>query len=170
MAQHQEVNAAAEHIAQLLQTEPKWARQSLLHAAQLFRKIRSQQQFDPYDSFIFLMAVLYIWNYDRFMISAKTQYPSDAATENILRIDQSLNEDLLKKWITGGFKKPEQLHISGLGVLNGRDSVPRILRESMRILNHGKAWSNNANAIRKALRQMLLGGVPSFSAEAESDG
>ncbi|PYH40381.1 Zn(II)2Cys6 transcription factor domain-containing protein, partial [Aspergillus saccharolyticus JOP 1030-1] len=157
MAQHQEVGAAAEHIAQLLQAEPRRARQSLLHAAQLFRLIRSQQQFDPYDSFILLMAVLYIWNYDRFVVSAKTKYSSGADAENILRIDQNMSEDLQEKWIAGTFEQHKQLHITGLGVLNGHDSVPRTFRESMRILSHGKAWSSQANAIKYALRQILLG-------------
>lgn len=168
MAQHQEVDAAAEHIAQRLQLEPRRARQTLLHAAQLFRIIRSQQQFDPYDSFTFLMAVLYIWNYDRFVVSAKTQDPSGADAENnILRIDQNMNEPLEEKWIAGTFEKPKKLHISGIGVLNGHDSVPRIFRESIRILSHEKAWSSRANAIKYALHQILLGGVPSFPAEAE---
>jgi hypothetical protein len=167
MAQRQEVDAAAEHIAQLLQSRPRQARQSLLHAAQLFRIIRSQRQFDPYDSFIFLMAVLYIWNYDRFAVSAKAQCPSGADPENILRIDQNMDEDLQDKWIAGTFEKPKQLHISGIGVLNGHDSVPRIFRESIRILSHEEAWSRQANAIKHALCQILSGRVPSFPAEEE---
>ncbi|KAG2421499.1 hypothetical protein HFD88_005474 [Aspergillus terreus] len=133
MAQPQEVDAAAQHIVQLLQTEPQRARQSLLHAAQLFRIIRSQRQFEPHDSIILLMAVLYIWNYDRFVISDKPRDPSSGDAE-ILRIDQSMDEDLQKKWIAGTFETPKQVHISGLGVLNGRDSVPRILRESVHAL------------------------------------
>lgn len=167
MAQHQEVDATAEYIAQLLQAEPRRARQSLLHAAQLFRIIRSQRQFDPYDSFILLIAILYIWNYDRFVVSAKTQHSSSADAENILRIDQNMSEDLQENRIAGTFEKHKQLHITGLGALNGHDSVPRIFRESMRILSHGKAWSSQANAIKYTLRQILLGGAPSFPTEDE---
>lgn len=166
MAQHQEVDAAAQHIAQLLQAEPRRARQSLLHAAQLFRLIRSQSQFDPYDSCILLMAVLYIWNYDRLVMSEESRFPSSGDAE-ILRVDQEMNEDIQEKWIAGTPGKPERIHISGLGVLNGRDSVPRIFRESMRILGHEKAWSRQANAIKHVLHQILLGDAPSFSAETE---
>ncbi|OQE08066.1 hypothetical protein PENVUL_c011G10301 [Penicillium vulpinum] len=167
MAQHHEVDAAAQHIAQLLKAEPRQARQSLMHAAQLFRIIRSQRQFDPYDAFILLMAILYIWNYDRFVMSDKLQFPSGRDAEEILRIDQNMNEDLQEKWIAGTFEMPKQLHISGIGVLNGQDSVPRIFRESMRILGHEKAWSRQANAIKHGLHQILLGGTPSFPAEVE---
>lgn len=165
MAQRQEVDAAAQHIAQLLQAEPRRARQSLLHAAQLFRIIRSQRQYDPYDSFLLLMASLYIWNYDRFVISDKPQFPSGGDAEEILRIDQNVDKDLLEQWITDTFDTPKLIHISGLGVLNGQDSVPRIFRESTRILSHEKAWSRQANAIKYALHQILSGVAPSFPAE-----
>jgi hypothetical protein len=111
------------------------------------------------------MAVLYIWNYDRFAVSAKAQCSSGADPENILRIDQNMDEDLQEKWVAGTFDKPKQLHISGIGVLNGQDSVPRIFRESIRILSHKGAWSSLANAIRYALCQILSGGVPSFPIE-----
>lgn len=166
MAQHQEVDAAAQHIARLLHAEPRRARQALLYAAQLFRIIRSQSQFDPYDSFILLMAVLYIRSYDKFVISDTLQYPSDAVAEEIFRVDQTLNEDLQKRWLEGTFKPRKQLHISGVGVLNGQDSISRTLRESMRILNHDRAWSCQANAIKHSLHQMILGGAPSFPTEA----
>lgn len=166
MAQHQEVDVTARSVAQLLQAEPQQARHSLLHAARLFRIIRSQQQFDPYDSFILLMAVLYIWNYDRFVISNISLFDAHGHAEPILRIDQNLTEDLLEKWISGTFGMTKQLHISGIGVLNGQDSVFRILRESIRILGHDKAWSRQANAIKLALHQVLSGGFPSFPAEA----
>ncbi|KAJ5390545.1 uncharacterized protein N7496_001613 [Penicillium cataractarum] len=167
MAQHQEVDAAAQHISQLLKAKPKQARQGLLHAAQLFRMIRSQRQFDPYDSFFLLMAALYIWNYDRFMISGESQLPVDGAAEEIIRIDQNMKKELQDQWITGTVEPPRLAHISGLGVLNGQDSLPRILRESVRILSHGKAWSTHAHAFKHSLLQMLSGSAPSFPVEVE---
>lgn len=167
MAQRQEIETAVQHVEQLLHTEPRQARQSLLYAAQLFRIIRSQHQFDPYDSLILVVATLYIWNFDRFVISDKSQYPPDGNAKETFRIDQTLNDDVQEQWVEGSFKTRKQLHISGVGVLNGKDSVSRILRESSRILDHDKAWSHQANGIKYALHQILLGKAPGFPKEAE---
>lgn len=167
MAQHQEIEGAAQHIAQLLHTETRQARQSLLYAARLFRMIRSQSQFDPYDCLTLLVAALYIWNYDRFVISDKSQNPADEGAKQILRIDQNLDKDVEQRWVEGTSKTQEQLHISGVGVLNGQDSVPRIFRESIRVLDHDKAWSYQASCVKQALQQILLGQAPGFPRETE---
>ncbi|OGM44706.1 hypothetical protein ABOM_007376 [Aspergillus bombycis] len=167
MARPPEVFAATQHITQRLQTEPRRARQSLSHAARLFQIIRSQRQFDPYDSFMLLMAVLYIWNYDRLVISGQPPRLAGGDSEEILRIDQDMNEEVRKKWIAGTFDLSKHLHISGIGVLNGQSSQPRIFRESIRVLGHDQAWSTQANAIRSALHQILSGGAPSFPAQDE---
>lgn len=158
MAQAEEVRAARQHIAELLHAKPRKARQGLLHAAQLFRIIRSQRQYDPFDSFVLLMVVLYIWNYDKYVVS---QSSFNGGNEGTLRIDQNIDADLQETWIAG--TKRKQLHISGIGVLNGQDSMSRIFKEAMRILNHDKAWSRQADAIRHSLYQLLKGGAPSFA-------
>lgn len=157
MAQNEEVRAARQHIAELLHAKPRQARQALLHAAQLFRVIRAQCQFDPFDSFVLLMVVLYIWNYDKYVISHS---PLNGGGEAIFRIDQNIDADLQEKWLAGTFEKRKQLHISGIGVLNGQDSMSRIFKEAMRILDHDKAWSRQADAIKWSLHQILGGGCP----------
>lgn len=164
MAQTEEVRAARQHITELLHTKPGQARQALLHAAQLFRIIRSQRQFDPFDSFVLLMVVLYIWNYDKYVISNSLL---NGGGEEIFRIDQNIDANLQGKWIAGTFEKNKQLHISGIGVLNGQDSMSRIFKEAIRILDHDKAWSRQADAIKCSLHQILRGGAPSF-ADAEA--
>ncbi|KAF9885222.1 hypothetical protein FE257_000582 [Aspergillus nanangensis] len=165
MAQPEDAQLASHHITQLLHTNPKEARQSLIHAAQLFRLIRLQHHLDPFDSFLLLMAVLYIWNYDKFVILAAPPPPppaSDGKAGDVFRIDQSLPVDSQERWIAGTFEAC-RLHISGVGVLDGRDSPSRILRESMRILDQDGSWSRQAKAIRFALHQMSVGGVPTFA-------
>ncbi|PWY72801.1 hypothetical protein BO83DRAFT_378746 [Aspergillus eucalypticola CBS 122712] len=162
MARNEEVRAARQYIAELIHAKPKEARQGLLHAAHLFRIIRSQRQFDPFDSFILLMASLYIWNYD---LHAVSHTPLNEGREEILRIDQTLDANLQEKWIVGTLGKRTQLHISGIGVLNGQNSMSRIFKEAVRILDHDKAWSRQANAIKRSLQQILRGGAPSFTDE-----
>jgi hypothetical protein len=164
MAEHEEAQAAAQNIARLLHTEQEQSRQSLLHAARIFRLIRSQSQLDAYDSLLLLIAVLYIWYYDRLAPRHQLQF-SDTKGHQILRLDQDSGNDLLKQWITKGNRIAINLHISGLGVLNGSDSVSRILREAIRILHNNKTWSQQSNAIKNALSQILSGAAPSFSGE-----
>ncbi|KAJ5628764.1 hypothetical protein N7490_010992 [Penicillium lividum] len=160
MAQNEEGRAARQHIAELLRENPRQARQGLLHAAQLFRVIRSQRQFDPFDSFFLLIAILYIWNYTKYMISHS---PSYGGGEAIFRIDQNTDADLQEKWLAGTFEKRKQIHIGGIGVLNGHNSMSRIFKEAMRILDHDKAWSRQANAIKWSLHQIMRGIAPSFA-------
>ncbi|KAJ6016351.1 hypothetical protein N7540_010942 [Penicillium herquei] len=167
MAQRREADAAAQNIAHVLKEKPRQARHGLFHAAHLFRIIRSQRHSDPYDAFFLLMAALYIWNYDRLMTLDTAVLPPEAASQEILRIDQDGNDHLREQWISGIVQPHMLVHISGLGVLNGRDSVPRILRESVRILSHEKAWSGHAHAIKHSLMQMLSGASPSFPTEVE---
>lgn len=170
MAQGQEIKAACQYIGHLFKKKPKNTRQCLLHAAQLFRIIRSQGQFEPYDSFFLLMATLYIWNYDRFVVSDTPQCLGGGVsqTDAIIRIDQHMSQDLKEKWISGTTETPKLIHISGLGALNGHDSVSRVLRESARILSHDKAWATMAHALKYSLLQMASGATPSFSAEGNN--
>ncbi|KAJ5751953.1 hypothetical protein N7520_008870 [Penicillium odoratum] len=160
MAQKEEVRAARQHIADLLHAQPRQARRGLLHAAQLFRVIRSQCQFDPFDSFLLLMVILYIWNYVKYVISHS---PLDEGGEAIFRIDQNTDEDLQEKWLAGTFEKHKQIHISGIGVLKGHNSMSRIFKEAMRILDHDKAWSRQADAIKWSLHKIMEGNAPSFA-------
>lgn len=102
MAQAEEVRAARQHIAELLHANPRKARQGLLHAAQLFRIIRSQRQYDPFDSFVLLMVVLYIWNYDKYIVSKSSL---KGGNEETFRIDQNIEADLQEKWIAGARRK-----------------------------------------------------------------
>ncbi|KAJ5667408.1 hypothetical protein N7507_003272 [Penicillium longicatenatum] len=160
MAQSEEVRAAWQHIEDLLHTSPNKARQGLLHATQLFRIIRSQHQFDPFDSFLLLMVTLYIWNYDKYVIPRSHL---NGGEEEIFRIDQTMDADLQEKWILGTFQTRKKIHITGIGILNGQESMSRTLKEAMRILSHDEAWSRQADAIKRSLHQILKGGAPSFA-------
>ena len=116
------------------------------------------------------MATLYIWNYDRFVVSDTSQSPGEGVSQahGIIRIDQNMSDNSKEQWIAGTMETPKIIHISGLGVLNGHDSVPRILRESARILSHEKAWATMAHALKYSLLQMASGATPSFPIEANS--
>jgi hypothetical protein len=85
-----------------------------------------------------------------------------AITPQIIRLDQHLEAALQEQWIEANSNTQKKVYISGIGVLGGRLSVSRVLRETGRILNHDKAWFNQANAINRSLHQILSGKSPSF--------
>lgn len=163
MTPAKEADVTAQRIAQLLQAEPKQARESLLHAAQLFGIIRQQNDYEPYDTFILLMSSLYIWYFDRFVVADEASSSGTIeTTSQIIRLDQHLEADVQERWIEANSNTQKKVYISGIGVLDGRQSVSRVLRETGRILNHDKAWFNQANAINRSLHQILSGESPSF--------
>lgn len=162
MTEPQEAEPTAQRISHLLRTEAQKARHSLVHAARIFRIIRSQSQLDPADPIVLLMAVLYIWYYDRFVVPEQCKSANEGGGK-MLRVDQDLDEDVVQDWIKQGREAAVELHITGLGVLNGRDSVSRVLREAVKILQHANAWSQQANAIGYSVSRMLSGETLSFS-------
>lgn len=163
MTPAKEAEATAQRIAQLLHSKPKQARESLLHAAQLFSTIRQQSDYEPYDTFILLMSALYIWYFDRFVVADEALSHSTLETSSqIIRLDQHLEADIQQRWIDEISNTQEKIHISGIGVLDGTQSVARVLREAGRIMNHDKAWFRQANAINRSLHQILSGESPSF--------
>ncbi|KAL2832309.1 hypothetical protein BJY01DRAFT_260258 [Aspergillus pseudoustus] len=185
MADRTQSEGALQRIAHLLCAEDTQAesRQTLVHAARMFRIIRSQTTFDPHDSLILLMAVLYVWYYDRFAPTptrvaaaeqaqrGQTELSSSSPTPNpagrqILRIDQDIADFVIDRWITHGFGNNRahlQIHITGIGVLDGERSPSRILREAIGILGGNKTWQQLSSAIKHALGQILAGSAPSFT-------
>lgn len=162
MAQHNDAEVAAQKVAQILGSSPEKADRAFVHAAQLFRLIRTQQQFDPFDPFIFLISLLYIWFYDKYVVPRRSQESARAEATRILRIDQyttTTDQDCLVKELQ---QSPYQIHLSGVGVLNGNDSITRLLRESVRILSYDKAWSTLSIGLAGAFEQIISGQFPSF--------
>lgn len=167
MVQNNEAEVAAQKVAEIFETSPETTHRTFTHAARVFRHIRVQHQFDPFDPFIFLMAVLFIWFYDRFVVARRFQGAGWTTSSRTLRVDQEFNVTDREKLIEEMHQAHNQIHVSGIGTLNGNDSVPRILRESVRILNHDKAWSQQSAAMAQALQQILSGQNPSFSRSDE---
>jgi hypothetical protein len=151
---------AGRSIAQTLKAEPVNARKSLIHAARLFCIIRTQRQFDAYDSFFLVIAALYISSYDRFVVVHGIR-PASGTTPppSVVRIDQEPGGNAEENWSNGD----ADIHITGVGVLDGRDSVLRIMRESVSILSHDKAWSEQAYNMALVLRHIVSGEASSDS-------
>lgn len=163
LTHQKEAETATQKLAQRLAQEPERARHILIHACQLFRLIRTQHLTDPFDSFFLLMATLYVWFYDRLIIAHKGIQNVRPARMHILRIDQEWNETVLDSWVRGSDTMDKQIHISGIGFLDGGESSTRILREAIRILSHDGAWSVQSNTIARSLLSMIAGVSPSFA-------
>ncbi|KAJ5964016.1 uncharacterized protein N7479_003892 [Penicillium vulpinum] len=157
-----EADTFAQQISQKLEEEPQKARHTLIHAAQLLHTIQTQQLPECFDSFFVLMASLYIWFYDRFIVAGKRGEVAGPMHLHILRIDRDIGHDNLANWVNGEDEDEKLIHISGIGVLNGSDSTSRVLKEAIHVLSHEGPWSVQSNTIARSLQGMLAGGLPSF--------
>lgn len=142
-----------------LQDDPRQARLTLTHAAQLFRQIRLQQWLDACDPLWLLLAALYIWYYDQYLGKQPDQDPT---IKHNVRVDlEESKETARMHWVQDGYDAT--IHITGIGILDGVHSAPRVLKEAIRILNSGRGWPSLASAVGESLRRVLSGTTPSFS-------
>lgn len=158
-----EADMFTRQISRKLEEEPQKARQTLIHAAQLLHIVRTQQLPECFDSFLFLIASLYIWFYDRFVVARKRGEVAGPTHLHTLRIDRDIGHINLENWVNGGDEEEKLIHISGIGVLNGVVSTSRILKEAIHVLGHDGPWSVQSNNIARSLQGMLAGGLPSFN-------
>ncbi|KGO44369.1 hypothetical protein PEXP_000600 [Penicillium expansum] len=114
-----EADMFTRQISRKLEEEPQKARQTLIHAAQLLHIVRTQQLPECFDSFLFLIASLYIWFYDRFVVARKRGEVAGPTHLHTLRIDRDSGHINLENWVNGGDEEEKLIHISGIGVLNG---------------------------------------------------
>ncbi|KAF7516480.1 hypothetical protein PCG10_002119 [Penicillium crustosum] len=157
-----EADVFTQQISRKLEEDPQKARQSLIHAAQILHLIRTQQLPECWDSFLFLIASLYIWFYDRFVVARKRGRVAGPTHLHTLRIDQGISHANLANWVHGEGEDEKPVHISGIGVLNGADSTSRVLKEAIHVLTHDGPWSVQSNTIARSLQGMLAGVFPSF--------
>ncbi|KAJ5930382.1 hypothetical protein N7466_005875 [Penicillium verhagenii] len=134
-----------------LRSDPKLSRGIMTYAAQLFHLIRNQNWLDAYDPLYLLLATLYIWFFDRVLGK-----PADLGAWVVLRLDREHSD--VSRWVKG--ERILRPHITGIGVLNGEESVPRILKEAIRILDFEQGWRPFARVISDSLQRILSGLLP----------
>ncbi|KAL2837588.1 fungal-specific transcription factor domain-containing protein [Aspergillus pseudodeflectus] len=186
MTSSKDREAAKQELFAQLSNDRSTARCTLRHAACLFRLIRTQRKMTFCDPQMFLIATLYIWYHIDFERAGSERFQShqdssscssggntrEGLLDRPLRIDQEEmgDEDTLEEWITNGDQRRHSLHITGVGILQEKDSWIRLLQESLRVLRHENAWARMGRGISQALEMILESGTTSFDGKNPRQG
>lgn len=155
---------AQRELSRLISEDKKSAREALLHSAVLFRMIRDQSITTYWDPFWLLIATLYMLAFGQIENNSLQQsvhdYHPSSSIRQPLRIDQDLNDTTQQSWIESDTNV--QLHVTGIGLLDGAESGPRILKEAIRILSQRTGWNQLSSGVAHMLRQVLYGAIPNL--------
>jgi hypothetical protein len=144
--------SAHHELSEWIKADGENARSTLVHAATLFREVRTQGILSPQDPFFLLVATLVIWIYTGHIhrlgdIQSETPQP--------IRLDRSQNDLEIKEWIHYGHNKA--LHITGIGLLSDATSASCTLKEAVRIFKSQRTWSGMTDSLVKTIPMMLDG-------------
>lgn len=148
-----EVDAAKEAISAYMHSNRDGGRECLLHAGALFGDVRNQIYKVSFDPFFLLISILYMWAYQKLSPDV-----SSGVGLKPLRIDCGVDEAVAKQWIQG--KSEYAVHVMGVGLLTGKDSAIRLLKELRRVLLSQTSWATLHMGMAKAIEQMIKGEKP----------
>ncbi|KAK1144854.1 hypothetical protein N8T08_004867 [Aspergillus melleus] len=155
-----EAEIADSQVGELLKNA-KQARESLVHAAHLFRLLREQNIVTFYDPFCLLIATQYIRKYTRHVFEEPAGERPQISKQPV-RIDR-LSPEEQRAWIQAG-DAGSGVHITGIGVLEKPGSSSRAFKEAARILRGSVAWARISQMIARSLMQSLRGEMLTMSA------
>jgi hypothetical protein len=147
--------SAHHEISKWIEEDGESARSTLVHAAKIFRDIRTQGIWSPQDPFCLLVATLVIWIYTGHIHRLGNSGDTQPDTLQPIRLDQSQNDIEIKEWIYHGHNKA--LHITGIGLLSDGASSSCTLKEAARIFKSQRTWSGLTDALVKVFPMMLDG-------------
>lgn len=139
------------------------ARECLWHAAVVFSALRNQSCLPGHAPLCMLVAAIYIWAYDK-LSHHNLAKKDDGTPVTTIRLDSILDLTRVEKWIKGG-PGISRVHIKQVGLLNGSDSILRLLSELERALLVHTAWSGLCGGLAFAVRTVIEGGRPSLQPE-----
>ncbi|PLB53994.1 hypothetical protein P170DRAFT_460272 [Aspergillus steynii IBT 23096] len=141
-ASEPDISAARSYLTTWLRENPMLARECVVHAGALLGKVRSSAVSSCYDPFCLLIAVLYLWMFERLRSASCVELPQPPETSGrvtMLKVDQYCEERTKKRWVEGD--SSVVLHITGVGLLSSPGGTRRLLQEFLRIISSRTAWS-----------------------------
>ncbi|KAH8894359.1 hypothetical protein GQ53DRAFT_717088 [Thozetella sp. PMI_491] len=142
------------------------ARKCLWHAACIFATTRNTRHFACYDTLNLCLATCYIWVYDQIRApAAQTSQEQDhneahSSKRPMVRLDKLQERSDVEEWIRAG--ADVDVHLTGVGVLDGSDCCIRFLREVQRTLRAQTAWKGISHAIARSFGQLGQGEIPTM--------
>ncbi|KAK0109975.1 hypothetical protein ONS95_002642 [Cadophora gregata] len=153
-----EIEESEKSLESWMQGNEEAARECLWHAAVGFSTLRSQSYISCHAPLCMLVAAIYIWAYDK--LSHYNVLKADTITRtNTVRLDSLQDPTRVEKWIKGE-SGSSRIYIREVGILNGSESISRLLLELERSLLGQTAWPGLCGGIAFAIRGIINGGLP----------
>ncbi|KAH7393683.1 hypothetical protein BKA64DRAFT_710017 [Cadophora sp. MPI-SDFR-AT-0126] len=158
-----EIEESEKSLEAWMQANEEPARECLWHAAVVFSTLRGQSYLSCHAPLCILIAAIYIWAYDKL---SRHNIPKvdNRSSISTVRIDCLQDPTRIERWIKGE-SGITRIHIKQVGILNGSDSISRLLLELERVFLAQTAWSGLCGGLAFAVRRIIEGGHPSFQPE-----
>ncbi|OCT49460.1 hypothetical protein CLCR_04577 [Cladophialophora carrionii] len=154
-----QMEASRRELSSWMSLHPKTTRICLFHAITIFVTLRKRSHISAYDGFALLISSLFIWAYDQIMNGGNpgTGYPDRTPT---VRLERKIDVPAFGAWVREGFLA--RIHVTGVGILDGKDSSIRMLQELRRILASRIGWPTLCRVIDFAVAHLIQGQHPRF--------
>ncbi|KAJ5638156.1 hypothetical protein N7490_008035 [Penicillium lividum] len=155
-ASEEDIAACGANLACWVRDNPVLARNCVAHAGAILRQIRSTPTTACYHYFCLLIAILYLWTYERLKPDASTtrEKPCQLNTiGTVLKIDQPHDRRVRERWIEG--KSGILVHITGVGILSASGTAQRLVKELLRVLGSQTGWPTFRKGLIICVSQLL---------------
>ncbi|KAJ5631591.1 fungal-specific transcription factor domain-containing protein [Penicillium longicatenatum] len=146
--------ASKRELSSWMADNPQAARKTLLHAALLFKSLRSKPLNTHTGAHDLLAATLTIWAY-ALLHSPRSE---DTLTGPIIYLDRHMSEDQERSWISDP-NEDSPLHISGVGCILNDSAATRVLLEAKSCLARQIHLWGTYNHILTVFEVMALSGT-----------
>lgn len=150
-ASGEEVERSKERLKKHLVKNVRSARICLWHAAQIYTAMRHEDNPGCHASLAFCISLNYIFLYDQ-LVSCQ------ASQDAPVRPDKLVDKPSIEAWTKSA--KSVQIHITGIGIFDGRGSSSRLLIDASKILTAHKSWVGIARGLAQCCTQILAGQRP----------
>ncbi|KAH7325699.1 fungal-specific transcription factor domain-containing protein [Stachybotrys elegans] len=119
------------------------ARKAAVHAGKVFAFMRNATDGYWTAPLVFLSASIYLWTFIEYALVREPALDLDEALTNrrlmpLLRLDKFKDMEQEQKWLDTG--EGFQVHISGIGSINSRDGLSRLMMEASKLLLQRESW------------------------------
>lgn len=153
---------AKKEFVSWVHSHPERARKCLWHSSMIIAALRHEDTIGFFHPLALLIAVLFLWEFLREIDPGPDPFQV-VGSATPLRLDRLLDESQVEHWVREG--DTSAFCITGMGILSGRGSANRVLKEFHRILLGQKSWLGLSRGIAYTTTQHLQGLPPTFTPE-----
>ncbi|KAJ5758394.1 hypothetical protein N7520_005550 [Penicillium odoratum] len=158
-ASEQDIAAAEAYLTGWMRENPTLSRRCVAHAGALLGEIRLAPTTACYHYFCLLIAVLFLWAFERLKRDVVLEQPSQLdSLGTLLKIDQFHDPIVRERWVQGD--SGILVHITGVGILSSPGSSQRLLKELLRVLGSRTGWPTLRKGLMVCVSTLLNEATP----------